>query len=146
MSIAYGAVVGAIMLFATRFASRRYVSIGLRVEKLLITNRKWIDVESYLLVPTAIGLFAVGTGGLIGTDDLLACFVAGSVLNWDGEYLKECERKHDEVNGTIDVILNLGGFAYIGMISKYSPPCNSSAALIDLPKPFRKCFPILRRC
>ena len=53
---------------------------------------------------------------MIGTDDLLACFVAGSVLNWDGEFLRECERKHDEVNGTIDVILNLGGFAYIGMI------------------------------
>jgi hypothetical protein len=68
------------------------------------------------LVPTAIGLFAIGTCGMIGTDDLLACFTAGSVLNWDGEFLRECERKHDEVNGTIDVILNLGGFAYIGMI------------------------------
>lgn len=79
-------------------------------------TRKWIDVESYLLVPTAIGLFTIGTCGMIGTDDLLACFVAGSVLNWDGAFLKECERKHDEVNGTIDVILNLGGFAYIGMI------------------------------
>lgn len=67
-------------------------------------------------MPTAIGLFTIGTCGLIGTDDLLACFAAGSVLNWDGEFLKECERKHDEVNGTIDVILNLGGFAYIGMV------------------------------
>ena len=70
---------------------------------------------------------------MIGTDDLLACFVsrpstcflaeanripqvAGSVLNWDGAFLKECEKKHDEVNGTIDVILNLGGFAYIGFV------------------------------
>ena len=100
MSIVYGAVVGFIMLWATRIATRR----------------KWIDVESYLLVPTAIGLFAIGTCGMIGTDDLLACFCAGSVLNWDGEFLRECERKHDEVNGTIDVILNLGGFAYIGMV------------------------------
>jgi sodium/hydrogen antiporter len=117
MSIAYGAVVGAIMLFATRFASKRYETSSRPSKCFLLTlRRKWIDVESYLLVPTAIGLFAIGTCGLIGTDDLLACFVAGSVLNWDGEFLRESEKKHDEVNGAIDVILNLGGFAYIGMI------------------------------
>ena len=64
----------------------------------------------------ALGLFLIGTCGAIGTDDLLACFVAGNALNWDGEYLAETERRHDEVNSCIDVLLNFGGFMYIGAV------------------------------
>ncbi|KAI5919417.1 Sodium/hydrogen exchanger family-domain-containing protein [Camillea tinctor] len=79
-------------------------------------SRKWIDSESYLLFPTALGLFIVGTCGAIGTSDLLACFVAGCALNWDGEFLAETKRRHDEVNSCIDVLLNFGGFMYIGAV------------------------------
>lgn len=53
---------------------------------------------------------------MVGANDILACFAAGTVLNWDGEFLRECQRKHDEVNGAIDFILNLGSFTYIGTI------------------------------
>jgi NhaP-type Na+/H+ or K+/H+ antiporter len=53
---------------------------------------------------------------MLGTDDLLACFVAGNAMNWDGEYLRETEDRHDEVNSSIDVLLNFGGFMYIGAI------------------------------
>ncbi len=62
----------------------------------------------------------MGTCGAIGTDDLLACFVAGNALNWDGEYLEETERRHDEVNSCVDVLLNFGGFMYIGTIMPWS--------------------------
>ncbi|MBE3046171.1 hypothetical protein IMZ48_27265 [Candidatus Bathyarchaeota archaeon] len=55
-----------------------------------------------------MGMFLIGTCGAIGTDDLLACFVAGNLLNWDGEFLAETERRHDEVNSCIDVLLNFG--------------------------------------
>jgi len=65
-------------------------------------------------------MFIVGTCGAIGTDDLLACFVAGNALNWDGQYLEETERRHDEVNSCIDVLLNFGGFMYIGTIIPWS--------------------------
>ncbi|OAA55080.1 Na(+)/H(+) antiporter 1 [Cordyceps fumosorosea ARSEF 2679] len=99
LSIAYGAVVG--------FGSCKVVN-------------KWIDSESYLLFPAALGFFLVGTCGAIGTDDLLACFVAGNALNWDGEYLEETEKRHDEVNSCIDVLLNFGGFMYIGTIIPWS--------------------------
>ncbi|TKW48158.1 Na(+)/H(+) antiporter 1 [Colletotrichum tanaceti] len=58
----------------------------------------------------------MGTSGSIGTDDLLSCFVAGSALNWDGEYLAEAQKRHDEVNASIDVLLNFGGFIYLGSI------------------------------
>lgn len=73
-----------------------------------------------MLFPTALGMFLVGTCGAIGTDDLLACFVAGNALNWDGDYLAETERRHDEVNSCVDVLLNFGGFMYIGAIMPWS--------------------------
>lgn len=53
---------------------------------------------------------------MLGTDDLLACFVAGNALNWNGQFLEETEKRHDEVSSCVDVILNFGGFMYIGTI------------------------------
>ncbi|KEY63815.1 hypothetical protein S7711_09717 [Stachybotrys chartarum IBT 7711] len=100
MSIAIGAIVGFAAQYALRFALRK----------------KWVDAESYLLYPTAIGLWLLSICGLVGTDDLLACFVAGNALNWDGAFLRETEERHDEVNSVMDVLLNFGGFMYIGAI------------------------------
>ncbi|KAL4876479.1 hypothetical protein BJY04DRAFT_141080 [Aspergillus karnatakaensis] len=96
----YGAVIGIMSMFALRYTLRK----------------KWIDAECYLLFPAAIGLFIMGTCGCVGINDLLACFCAGSALNWDGGYLAETEARHDEVNSCIDVLLNFGGFMYIGAI------------------------------
>nr|CEG04052.1 unnamed protein product [Fusarium acuminatum CS5907] len=104
LSIAYGAIVG--------YGSCKAVRLALKW--------KWIDNESYVLFPTALGLFIVGTCGALGTDDLLACFVAGCALNWDGHYLRETEIRHDEVNSCVDVLLNFGGFMYIGAILPWS--------------------------
>ncbi|KAK0628025.1 Na(+)/H(+) antiporter, partial [Lasiodiplodia hormozganensis] len=104
MSAVYGVVVGYGSCKALKFALRK----------------KWIDNESYLLFPAAIGLFTVGTCGALGTDDLLACFFAGNALNWDGGYLEETEARHDEVNSCIDVLLNFGGFMYIGAVLPWS--------------------------
>ncbi|KAF2016834.1 hypothetical protein BU24DRAFT_477777 [Aaosphaeria arxii CBS 175.79] len=102
--ILLGAVVGAVCGIASMYA----VSFSLK--------RKWIDSESLLLFPTALGLFVIGITGCTGLDDLLACFCAGAALNWNGEYLAETLKRHDEVNSCIDVLLNFGGFMYIGMI------------------------------
>ncbi|KAJ3549986.1 hypothetical protein NM208_g222 [Fusarium decemcellulare] len=104
MSVAYGAVIG--------YGACKGIHFALK--------RKLVDSESYLLFPTALGLFIVGTCGAIGTDDLLACFVAGNALNWDGHYLKETLDRHDEVNSCVDVLLNFGGFMYIGAIMPWS--------------------------
>jgi hypothetical protein len=68
------------------------------------------------LYPTALGLFVIGITGCAGLDDLLACFCAGAALNWNGKYLDETLQRHDEVNGSIDILLNFGGFMYIGAI------------------------------
>ncbi|KAI2602917.1 Sodium/hydrogen exchanger family-domain-containing protein [Hypoxylon fragiforme] len=104
LAIAYGTVTGYFARVGVKFS----------------LSRRWIDSESYLLFPTALGLFIVGTCGAIGTSDLLACFVAGCALNWDGEFLAETERRHDEVNSCIDVLLNFGGFLYIGTTIPWS--------------------------
>ncbi|KAF2186496.1 hypothetical protein K469DRAFT_686894 [Zopfia rhizophila CBS 207.26] len=104
MSVAIGIIIGLGSMFAIKFALKK----------------KWIDSESFLLWPMAIGLFTIGVCGLLGTDDLLACFVAGNALNWNGLYLEESEKRHDEVNSCFDVILNFGGFMYIGTIIPWS--------------------------
>ncbi|KAF2740503.1 Na(+)/H(+) antiporter 1 [Polyplosphaeria fusca] len=97
---AVGIVLGVASLYTVKFTLRR----------------KWIDSEFLLLFPTALGLFIIGTTGAAGLDDLLACFCAGVALNWDGEYLNETLKRLDEVNSSIDVLLNFGGFILIGTI------------------------------
>lgn len=115
LAMAYGTVVG--------YCAQRIVGLSL--------SRKWIDTESYLLFPTALGvgccpfcpaprltseqLFVVGTCGTIGTSDLLACFIAGCILNWDGRFHAEAKRRRDEVNNCVDVLLNYEGFMFIGV-------------------------------
>ncbi|KAH7041401.1 Cation/H+ exchanger [Microdochium trichocladiopsis] len=100
LAVAVGAVAGTLARFAVEFA----------------LSRKWINTEGYLLFPTALGLFIVGCCGAMGTSDLLARFTAGCALNWDGRFLAESVRRHDEVNSSVDAILNLGGFMYIGTV------------------------------
>lgn len=128
----YGAVVGFGAGKAIKFALRRYVHFYPPVQRFWRistapddadigrVSRKWIDEESYLLFPTAIGLFVLGTCGSIGVSDLLACFAAGTALNWDGEYLSETEKRHDEVNSAVDLLLNVGAFIYIGAIMPWA--------------------------
>ncbi|KAJ5768764.1 Cation/H+ exchanger [Penicillium odoratum] len=80
----------------------------------LASARRWIDKESFFIFPVAIGLFVVGTCGCFGSDETLACFIAGCALNWDGLYLKEVEARHDSFNSAIEMILNFGTFVFIG--------------------------------
>ncbi len=46
--------------------------------------------------------------------------MAGNALNWRGDFLEETERRHDEVNNCIDVLMNFGGFMYIGTVIPWS--------------------------
>ncbi|ORY08038.1 Na(+)/H(+) antiporter 1 [Clohesyomyces aquaticus] len=104
LSVVIGVILGYGSMYVIKFALKK----------------KWIDTESFMLWPMALGLFTIGICGVLGTDDLLACFVAGNALNWNGMYLEESEKRHDEVNSCFDVILNFGGFMYIGTIIPWS--------------------------
>ncbi|KAI8079240.1 Cation/H+ exchanger [Thamnidium elegans] len=57
-------------------------------------ERKWIDKESFLVYAIALALFLMGTVGLVGSDDLLACFIAGNSFTWDDWFKTETENSH----------------------------------------------------
>ncbi|RAH79298.1 sodium ion/proton exchanger [Aspergillus japonicus CBS 114.51] len=92
--------------------------VGFTCQKLLkgASKRRWIDNESFTLVPVAIGMLIVGTCGCFGSDETLACFIAGSVLNWDGLYQDEMQARHDSFNSTIETLLNTAAFMYLGAV------------------------------
>lgn len=56
----------------------------------------------------------VGTCGCFGSDETLACFIAGCALNWDGLYHSEAEARHDSFNATMETVMNYGTFIFIG--------------------------------
>lgn len=59
LSIAYGALVGYVAKELLHWAE----------------ERKFVDRESFLVFAISLALFIVGTCGLIGSDDVLACFI-----------------------------------------------------------------------
>ncbi|KAL2695382.1 hypothetical protein AAEP93_003475 [Penicillium crustosum] len=100
MGAGYGVLIG--------FLSRKALNLA--------SKRRWIDKESFFSYPVALGLFIVGTCGCFGSDETLACFIAGCALNWDGSYHFEVEERHDSFNSTIENILNIGTFMFLGAI------------------------------
>lgn len=54
----------------------------------------------------------MGTVSMIGSDDLLSCFIAGNSFTWDDWFRKETENAH--MSEVVDLLLNLSMFVYIG--------------------------------
>ncbi|KAJ4150868.1 hypothetical protein LMH87_011597 [Akanthomyces muscarius] len=98
MSIAYGAVVGLLAQYLLHWAE----------------DRGWVDRESFLVFAISLGLFVLGTCGLIGTDDVLACFVAGNAFTWDDWF--RVETKDDSLQPTVDMLLNVTIFLWYGAV------------------------------
>ena len=98
MSVVYGGVTGWLAKSALRFAKKR----------------QWIDRENFLVFPIAVALFTMGTCGLIGTDDLLACFVAGNTISC-GDYFRE-ETENADFQPPIDMLLNMAIFMWFGAV------------------------------
>ncbi|KAH0601990.1 hypothetical protein MHUMG1_00869 [Metarhizium humberi] len=96
LSIIYGAVVGWIGKELLYFAKQR----------------NYIDRESFLVFAVALALFVLGTCGLIGTDDVLACFIAGNAFTWDDWF--RLQTKDDSLQPTIDMLLNVTIFLWYG--------------------------------
>lgn len=46
-------------------------------------KNKWCDKESFLVYAIALALFTMGVTGMLGSDDLLACFFAGNSFTWE---------------------------------------------------------------
>ncbi|KAH6898365.1 Sodium/hydrogen exchanger family-domain-containing protein [Thelonectria olida] len=96
LSMVYGAVVGWIGKELLHWAE----------------ERNYVDRESFLVFAIALALFVLGTCGLVGTDDVLACFIAGNTFTWDDWF--RLETKDDSLQPTIDMLLNVTIFLWYG--------------------------------
>lgn len=81
-------------------------------------EKRYVDRESFLVFAISLALFVVGSCGLIGTDDLLACFVAGNVFTQDDWF--RLETMDDSLQPTIDMLLNLSIFMWFGAVCPWS--------------------------
>lgn len=77
-------------------------------------EKKFVDRESFLVFAITLALFIVGTCGLIGTDDVLACFIAGNAFTIDDWF--RLETLDDSLQPTIDMLLNLSVFMWFGAV------------------------------
>ncbi|KAF2878190.1 Sodium/hydrogen exchanger family-domain-containing protein [Massariosphaeria phaeospora] len=77
-------------------------------------GRKYVDKESFLVFAITLALFIVGTVGMIGSDDVLACFIAGNVFTWDDWF--RLETMDDSFQPTIDMLLNVSIFIWFGAV------------------------------
>ncbi|KAL4922259.1 hypothetical protein BDW62DRAFT_217217 [Aspergillus aurantiobrunneus] len=118
LGTAYGVIVG--------FVCRKVLSVS--------TKKKWIDPGCFTLVPAALGAFIVGSCGCFGSDETLACFIAGSMLNWDGLYNAELQARHDSFNSSLETVLNYGTFAYLGAVMPWKEFCMPDVTGITVPR------------
>ncbi|KAK4167377.1 Sodium/hydrogen exchanger family-domain-containing protein [Cladorrhinum sp. PSN259] len=102
LSIVYGAVVGWVAKELLHWAE----------------ERKFVDRESFLVFAISLALFIVGTCGMIGSDDVLACFIAGNVFTWDDWF--RLETLDDSLQPTIDMLLNVSVFMWYGAVCPWS--------------------------
>ncbi|TDZ66025.1 Na(+)/H(+) antiporter 1 [Colletotrichum trifolii] len=112
LSIVYGAVVGWLAKTLLRWAERH----------------KYVDRESFLVFAISLALFIVGTCGMIGSDDVLACFIAGNAFTWDDWFRIETE--DDSLQPTIDMLLNVTIFMWYGAVCPWNDFATSSVISI----------------
>ncbi|QSZ32776.1 hypothetical protein DSL72_002355 [Monilinia vaccinii-corymbosi] len=102
LSVIYGATVGWIAKELLHWAE----------------EKRFVDRESFLVFAITLALFIVGTCGMIGSDDVLACFIAGNVFTWDDWF--RLETLDDSLQPTIDMLLNLSIFIWFGAICPWT--------------------------
>lgn len=76
----------------------------------------------------------MGTCGCFGSDETLACFIAGCALNWDGLYHSEAEARHDSFNSTIETVLNFGTFIFLGATMPWDQLHTPESTGISVPR------------
>lgn len=105
------------------------VTLGFLLRKALFLAEKWnlIDRESFLALFIFLALTCAGIGSMLGVDDLLVSFAAGTAFGWNGDFSKKTEESH--VSTVIDLLLNLTFFVYFGSIVPWAEFDNASLGL-----------------
>lgn len=106
------------------------VAIGYTLKKAVefAEKKNLIDRESFLAIFVFIAFNSAGLGSMLGVDDLLVSFAAGTAFGWNGEFAKKTEESH--VSTVIDLIINLAFFVYFGAIIPW-PQFNDSSIGLD---------------
>jgi NhaP-type Na+/H+ or K+/H+ antiporter len=127
LSIIYGAVVGWVAKELLHFAE----------------ERNYVDRESFLVFAIALALFVLGTCGMIGTDDVLACFIAGNTFTWDDWF--RLQTKDDSLQPTVDMLLNVSIFLWYGAYLPWKSFADNSIIPLSRLIPLGLLVLILRR-
>lgn len=98
-----------------------------RVALKFAKRKKLVDYESSLAFYIMIALLCAGFGSILGMDDLLASFAAGTAFNWDGSSTEENEES--PVSNVIDILLNMAYFVYLGAIIPWQDFNNAALGL-----------------
>lgn len=116
MAMWFGETWGYVILLSVVYGA----SVGWIAKELLhwAEERKFVDRESFLVFAITLALFIVGTCGMIGSDDVLACFIAGNTFTWDDWF--RLETLDDSLQPTIDMLLNLSIFVWFGAICPWA--------------------------
>lgn len=80
-------------------------------------EKQFVDRESFIVFAIALALFIIGTCGMIGSDDVLACFIAGNTFTWDDWFRQETH--DDSLQPTIDMLLNVAVFIWFGAVAPW---------------------------
>jgi NhaP-type Na+/H+ or K+/H+ antiporter len=112
LSCIIGATIGFIARKVLRFAEERsYVPPASRptiksefVPPLYIDTLSLIDHESFLSFGVALTFFTLGVVGILGSDDILCCFVVGNSFTWDDWFRVQTEEH--SFQDVIDQLLN----------------------------------------
>ncbi|KAF9644537.1 hypothetical protein BDM02DRAFT_3102770 [Thelephora ganbajun] len=96
LSIVYGSILG----------------FGFRHLMKFCEGKGLIDRQSYVASYVSLALLVIGTGTMLGTDDLLAAFCCGTAFAWDGFFNRQT--KEAVFSSVIDLLFNVAGFIYIG--------------------------------
>ncbi|SNX82925.1 related to Na+/H+-exchanging protein [Melanopsichium pennsylvanicum] len=107
LSIAFGSLIGYLARKSLKWAE----------------SRSYIDKANFFAYGLGLAFFTLGTTGLFGSDDILACFIAGNSFTWDDWFRIRTE--DNDFQEIIDTVLNMTVFVYIGAIipwTDYSNP------------------------
>jgi len=73
-----------------------------------------IDHDNFLAYGVGLAFFTLGVVGMIGSDDILCCFVVGNAFTWDDWFRVQTE--DTAFQDVIDTLLNTAIFLYIGSV------------------------------
>ncbi|KAL8714972.1 MAG: hypothetical protein Q9225_006465 [Loekoesia sp. 1 TL-2023] len=77
-------------------------------------RRDWIDPAAFLAFYILLALLAVGIGSILGLDEFLVSFGAGTGFAWDGWFANKTKATH--LPNILDLLLNSSMFVYFGAI------------------------------